>query len=113
MVSVVSKFGSLTHVPESHRRENKTQEIDAYIAEGKIPVDVDLSQHPEKSVDARRCAFLISGTAMGRRIHSTHRAYGKGCRIHQRRQDRSGDVSRLISHHRCRFKPEETVWMNS
>ncbi|KAF9793033.1 2-nitropropane dioxygenase [Thelephora terrestris] len=33
--------------------ENRTQEIDAYIAEGKIPADVDLSQHPEKSVEAR------------------------------------------------------------
>lgn len=43
----------------SHHRENRTQEVDAYLAEGKIPVDVDLSQHPEKSVEARGCMSLM------------------------------------------------------
>jgi len=41
--------------------ENRAQEIDAYIAEGKIPIDVDLSQHPEKSVEAR--AWLMGRVA--------------------------------------------------
>lgn len=43
----------------SHHRENRTQEADAYLAEGKIPVDVDLSQNPGKSVEARGCMSLI------------------------------------------------------
>lgn len=33
--------------------ENRRQEIDAYTAEGKIPVEMDLSRHPEKSIEAR------------------------------------------------------------
>jgi len=33
--------------------ESRAQEIDAYLSEGKIPIDVDLSQHPEKSAGAR------------------------------------------------------------
>jgi len=80
------------------------QEINAYVAEGKIPFDVDLSQHPEKSIEARPCMFLILFRGLGRRVHSTDRAYGEGCRVHKRCQDRSGDVSRLTSHRCCQFK---------
>ena len=97
MVSIVSKSAPPVHVSDSHLRENKAQEVDAYIAEGKVPVEVDLSQHPEKSVEARGCVFLILFTAMSHIIDFTFRANGKGCRVHQRCQDRSGDVSCLIS----------------
>ena len=79
-------------------RENKVQEVDAYIAEGKIPVEADVSQHPEKSIEARVCTFLMLSTAVGHIIHSTCRAYGEGRRIHQRCQDRPGNVSSIISH---------------
>ncbi|KAF9652948.1 2-nitropropane dioxygenase [Thelephora ganbajun] len=41
--------------------EDKPQEVDAYLAEGKVPIDVDLSQHPEKSVEAR--AWLMGRVA--------------------------------------------------
>lgn len=107
------KSGSPARVPDSHPRESKTQEIDAYVAEGKIPVDVDLSQHPEKSVESRGCMLFVISSGSGRRIHSTDRAHGESCRINKRCQDRSGDVSRLTFHHCCRFKPERIVWMNS
>ena len=84
-------------VPDTHYRESRTRELEAYAAEGKIPVDVDLSQHPEKSVEARGCALLMLFIAVGRGIDSTCRAHGEGCRIHQRYQDRPGNVSRLTS----------------
>ena len=58
-MSIASEYGILVHVPNFHHRENKTQEIDAYLAEGKIPVEVDLSQNPEKIVEARGCMFLM------------------------------------------------------
>ena len=58
-MSVASEYGILVHAPNSHHRENRTQEIDAYLAEGKIPVVVDVSQNPEKSVEARGCTFLM------------------------------------------------------
>ena len=76
MVSTVSKSSPPVRVPDPHYRENKTQEVDAYIARGKIPVEVDVSQHPEKSIEARACAFLISFTVVGCRIYSACRAYG-------------------------------------
>ena len=41
----------------SHR-ESRTQEIDAYTAGGKIPVEEDLSRHPEKSIEARGCMSI-------------------------------------------------------
>ena len=41
----------------AYYRESKTQEADVYMAEGKIPIEVDLSQHPEKSIESRACAF--------------------------------------------------------
>jgi len=44
---------NVRRTPYVREWENKTQEVDAYLAEGKIPVDVDLSQHPEKSIEAR------------------------------------------------------------
>jgi len=59
MVSVASKSNPPIRVPDPHHREKKTREIDAYVAEGKIPVEVDLSQHPERSVEARGCTFPI------------------------------------------------------
>jgi len=80
-------------------RENRTQEIDTYLAEGKIPVDVDLSQHPERSVEARGCVFLIPFGGPGYRTHFADRADGEGCRVHQRYQDCPRDVSRHTSHH--------------
>ena len=80
-------------------RESKPQEIDAYVAEGKVPVDVDLSQHPEKSIEARGCMFLMLFTATSLKIHVVRRAHGKGCCVNQRYQDRSRDVSCVISCH--------------
>lgn len=61
-------------------RESRTQEIDNYIAEGKIPVHVDLSQHPEKSVEARACMFLMLPKVSFCKIHFSGRVNGKGCR---------------------------------
>ena len=100
-------------VPDSHYRENRPQEVDAYISEGKIPVDVDLSQHPEKSAEAHGCMLLILFTAPARRVHFVHRADGKGCRVHKRCQDRSGDVSLFIFHCCRRFESGITEWKNS
>jgi len=99
MVSTVSKSSPLVRVSDPHYRENKTQEVDAYIAKGKIPVEADVSQHPEKSIEARACMSLTLFTAVGHIIHFACRAYGEGRRIHQRCQDRPGNVSRIISHH--------------
>ena len=84
---------------DPHFRENKTQEVDAYIAKGKIPVEADVSQHPEKSIEARACMFSVLFTVVGRRTHSACRAYGEGRCIHQRYQDRPGNVSWIISNH--------------
>lgn len=56
---------SLLPVSESLHRENRTHDIDAHIAEGKIPVDVDLSQHPEKSVESRACMSPMLLSAQG------------------------------------------------
>ena len=79
-------------------RENRTQEIDSYINKGRIPFDVDSSQHPEKSVEARACIIFprLSSALAGLRF--SNRAHGKGCRDHQRYQDCSGDVSQIRSH---------------
>ena len=107
------KCDTPVRVSDPHYRESRVQDVDAYVAKGKIPVDVDLSQHPEKSIEARRCTFPMSFTAPDCRIHFTCRAYGKGCRIHKRCKDRSGDVSRLVSHHCGRLKLGNAVWMNS
>ena len=97
-MSTVSKSNLSARASDLHDREKKPQEISAYIAEGKIPAEVDLTQHPEKSIEARGCTFLMLSTTVDRRVHFVCRAYGEGCRINQRCQDRSGDVSRVISH---------------
>jgi len=113
MVSGLPSTRVSVSVSDSHYRENRPQEIDAYISEGKIPVDVDLSQHPEKGAEARGCRFLMLFTAPTHGVHFVHRAYGKGCRVHKRCQDRSGDVSLFIFHHCRRFESGITVWKNS
>jgi len=63
-VSTVSDSSPPVRVSDPHERENKMQEIGAYIAEGKIPIEADVSQHPEKSIEARACMFWMLSTAV-------------------------------------------------
>jgi hypothetical protein len=39
------------------REENRRQEIEALLAEGKIPHSVEMAKHPEKSLEGHMCEF--------------------------------------------------------
>lgn len=61
----ITEFSCPARGYNSRFRENRAQEIDDYIAEGKIPIEVDLSQHPEKSIEARACvSFTLPSVCM-------------------------------------------------
>ena len=96
MVGILSNLHRLVRAFDPCRRESRTQEIDALVAKGKIPIDVDLSEHPENSVKARPCMFLMLYSVQCCKAHSSDRAHGEGCRNHQRYQDCSRNVSRIV-----------------
>lgn len=41
-------------------REKRQQEIEQLTTQGKIPHEVELERHPEKSLEGRMCKFTIS-----------------------------------------------------
>jgi hypothetical protein len=83
MVGVLLNLHYFVRVFNSHHRESRSQEIDAWIAEGKVPIEVDLSEHPEKSIKSRACMFLELYSVSFYEVHSFDRAHGEGCCNHQ------------------------------
>ena len=41
-----------------NREESRPDEIKKLTSQGKIPAEVDLAEHPEKSLQARSCTYL-------------------------------------------------------
>ena len=71
-----------TAVPSLFREDRRQEEIRQLTSEGKIPNEVELERHPEKSIESRMCAY----GELRRWFNVTevfYRAHGQGRRSYQ------------------------------
>lgn len=86
--------GSIKLMISRNREDNRQQEIRELTSQGKVPHEVELDKHPEKSLEGRMCKLSFFSLRQMRRIYRGYcRVDGESGWCGQRYQTCEGDVS--------------------